>query len=79
MRPDGKVLVYAGYLGGSGTDFGNGIAVDRSGAAYLTGYTLSSQTTFPVRGGPDLTFNGIEDAFVAKIININLYLPLVRR
>src|SRR4030095_2610509 len=63
----GTALVYAGYLGGSGSDFGNGIAVDTAGNAYVTGNTDSSQTTFPEKGGPDLTYNGGFDAFVVKV------------
>ena len=31
------MLVYAGFLGGSGNDVGNGIAVDGAGNAYVTG------------------------------------------
>ena len=41
--------------------------MDGSGNAYVTGYTDPDQTTFPVTGGPDLTYNGSGDAFVAKI------------
>ncbi len=29
--------------------------------------TASDQATFPVTGGPDLTYNGSSDAFVAKV------------
>ena len=65
---DGSVLDYCGYIGGSGSDFGYGIAVDSLGNAYITGYTSSSDATFPVTGGPDLTSNGgYYDAFVAKV------------
>jgi len=67
VAPDGTRLLYAGYIGGTDTDHGYGIAVDSTGAAYVTGYTDSSQATFPVVGGPDLTSNGGPDAFVAKI------------
>jgi hypothetical protein len=64
---DPAVVVYAGYIGGSGTDYGNDIAVDNSGNAYITGYTTSAATSFPVNAGPDLTYNGNGDAFVAKV------------
>ena len=43
------VLVYSTYLGGSGNDQGNGIAVDSAGNAYITGYT--SSTNFPTLSG----------------------------
>src|SRR5947209_847311 len=39
------VLVYSTYLGGNNTDIDNGIAVDSSGNAYVTGFTFS--TDFP--------------------------------
>ena len=65
---DPVVLLYAGYIGGSGTDCGGGIAVDSMGNAYIIGYTSSSEATFPVTVGPDLTHNGGDrDAFVAKV------------
>ena len=64
---DPAVLVYCGYIGGSGTDYGNGIAVDSAGNAYITGQTNSISTTFPVTIGPDLTYNDGDDAFVAKV------------
>ena len=67
VKPDGTGLTYAGYIGGTGFDLGNAIAVDAAGNAYVVGETASSESSFPVRGGPDLTFNGIDDAFVAKV------------
>jgi dockerin type I repeat protein/beta-propeller repeat-containing protein len=63
----GTALVYCGYIGGSGNDQAYGIAVDGSGNAYVTGFTISSQATFPVTVGPGLTYNGGQDAFVAKV------------
>ncbi|MBN2408312.1 MAG: SBBP repeat-containing protein [Candidatus Aminicenantes bacterium] len=68
----GTALAYCGYIGGSGDDYAYGIAVDSSGNAYITGYTSSDESTFPVTVGPDLTYNSEEylnphDAFVAKI------------
>jgi hypothetical protein len=44
---DPLVLVYSTYLGGSDNDYGYGIAVDSAGAAYVTGYTWS--TDFPIQ------------------------------
>jgi hypothetical protein len=68
VNSSGSALVYCGYIGGSGLDDGTGIAVDSSGNAYVTGITPSTESTFPVTVGPDLTYNGgVEDAFVAKV------------
>jgi hypothetical protein len=67
LTPDGTQLVYSGYIGGVGQEFGMNIAVDEVGNAYLVGYTNSDETTFPVRMGPDLSYNGSQDAFVAKL------------
>ena len=63
----GTALEYAGYIGGSGNEQGHGIAVDAAGNAYVTGWTFSTEATFPVTIGPDLTFNGAIDAFVARV------------
>ncbi|CAN5344087.1 hypothetical protein BH20ACT24_BH20ACT24_10740 [soil metagenome] len=69
VAPSGRSLAYAGYIGGKSLDDGRGIAVDRAGSAYVTGLTRSSEDTFPVTGGPDLSYNGSEDAFVAKVMS----------
>ena len=68
----GTGLVYCGYIGGKDRDWesawgGMGIALDTSGNAFVAGRTQSDQTSFPVKNGPDLTFNGWYDAFVAKV------------
>jgi hypothetical protein len=49
LDPTGSFLVYSTYLGGSGDDYGQGIALDASGDAYIVGQTLSA--TFPVTPG----------------------------
>jgi hypothetical protein len=67
VRADGTALVYAGYVGGTMSEGGTGIAVDEKGSAYVTGNTSSSEATFPARGGPDVTYNGNGDAFIVQI------------
>jgi YD repeat-containing protein len=61
------VLAYSTYLGGSSQDDANGIAVDSSGAAYVTGDTTS--VNFPITTGvPQPVFSGQDtDAFVTKL------------
>ncbi|MEG3911821.1 SBBP repeat-containing protein, partial [Microcoleus sp. w2-18aC6] len=63
----GSALVDSTYLGGSGNDFGGGIAVDASGAVYVAGGTAS--TNFPT-ATPLQAANGggASDAFITKII-----------
>src|SRR5206468_10632318 len=48
VRPDGSGLVYCGYVGGSSDDDAQGVAVDGTGSAYITGEVDSSEATFPV-------------------------------
>ena len=67
LSADGSSLIYAGYVGGDANDYGEGIAVDAAGNAYLTGRTDSDEASFPVSGGPDLSYNSGTDAFVAKV------------
>jgi len=65
----GSALVYSTYLGGSNTeDEGEGIALDSSGNAYVTGIT--SSTSFPGASSSTIqpTFSGsIQNAYVIKI------------
>lgn len=63
----GGVLDYSTYLGGNSTDTANGIAVDASGNAYVTGATTS--TNFPAINAIQATYVGNQDAFVTKINN----------
>ena len=67
LNATGTALVYSTYVGGSGDDWGFGIAVDGTGNAYLTGNTSSSD--FPVTAGVCQTIyrGGISDLFVTKL------------
>lgn len=68
----GANLVYASYLSGTGDDYGTTIATDSQGAAYIGGYTVSSD--FPILAALQPTLNartaadlGASDCFVAKL------------
>ncbi len=66
LGPAGNALVYSTYLGGSGIDYGFGIAVDSSGNAYVTGSTASYD--FPTTSGAFQTTLGYGgDAFVTVL------------
>ncbi len=66
LNPSGTELVYSTFLGGSSYDYGNTIAVDGFGNAYVGGRTNSAN--FPVTAGAfDTTRNGDYDAFITKL------------
>ncbi|TFH65483.1 MAG: hypothetical protein E4G91_02285, partial [Candidatus Zixiibacteriota bacterium] len=64
LSSSGNSLIYSTYVGGSGEDRANDIAVDSSGNAYVTGYTQSSN--FPTRN-PYQTKQDTTDAFVTRL------------
>jgi hypothetical protein len=69
LNATGTALLYSTYLGGSGIDQSNGIALDQVGNAYVFGQTNTSS------GFPGITVSSIQstyaggdrDGFVAKI------------
>jgi len=79
LNATGSALDYWTYLGGSGEETGNAIAVDATGSAYVAGSTQS--TNFPMAGAlqaayaggrssdtlPTLGFVLAGDAFVTKL------------
>ena len=66
----GTGLVYSTYFGGSTGDSGTGIAIDKGGTAYLTGFTNGSFPT--TTGAYQTTYGGTQDAFVAALSDADL-------
>ncbi len=68
LNVSGSGLIYSTYIGGSGVDLGNDIAIDATGNVYLTGETPDAATDYPTTGGAfDTTHNGDIDVFVTKL------------
>ena len=61
----GSGLIYSTMLGGVGHDFGNGIALDAAGNAYVTGQAFAHD--FPVHNAVQAVKGGANDAFVTKV------------
>jgi hypothetical protein len=63
------LLEFSTFLGGSGNDYGRGIAMDTAGNIYVCGYTVSAD--FPIKNAFDSTYNGGgtvgHDVFITKI------------
>jgi len=86
VSADGQSLIYSTYLGGNASDVGNGIVVNDTGWAFITGYTCS--LNFPTPNGTPKNANvslispcpfpgclGNSDAFVAAIPPLGRSLP----
>jgi Beta-propeller repeat len=66
LNPAGNALIYSTYLGGTGVDYANAIAVDSLGEAVIVGDTTS--TNLPVTAGVfQRTLAGGQDVFVARL------------
>ncbi|HEV2177664.1 MAG TPA: SBBP repeat-containing protein [Terriglobia bacterium] len=76
FKPDGSALIYSTYLGGSGQDQAQAIAVDSTGKANVAGFTSSGTSGTPTAAGSFPTANpiqasgyaGNQDAFVARLV-----------
>jgi hypothetical protein len=65
LNPSGNGMVYCTYIGGSGDDRANGIALGSDGSAYVTGFTQSRN--FPVRSPLQPKLAGGQNAFVLRL------------
>ena len=66
LNAAGNALVYSTYLGGDGAlEFGEGVAVDSAGSAYLTGVTNS--TNFPLANAIQGALAGAGDVYLTKL------------
>jgi hypothetical protein len=65
LNAAGSALVYSTYLGGSDFELAEGIVVDSSGNAYVTGDTRS--TNYPTANAVQAANGGGQDGFVTKV------------
>jgi hypothetical protein len=65
LNAPGNALVFSTYLGGSGFDLGQAIALGPRRNVYVNGATTSAD--LPVVNAVQPTFGGSSDAFVARI------------
>ena len=68
LNATGSALVYSTYLGGSGNDVGQGIAVDGAGHVLISGNTAS--TDFPIAGSAHQIANSGESDLFLAILDI---------
>jgi len=65
------------YFGGTGADFGTGVALDLQGSSYLAGETASA-SGFPLKNPVEGALSGPTDAFVSKfapVLNLTMLPP----
>ena len=67
LSADGQSLLYSTYLGGSGSDWGLGVAVDASENAYVTGVISSSNFPITSSAFQSTLHSTIDNAFLARI------------
>jgi uncharacterized repeat protein (TIGR01451 family) len=69
IDPAGANIIYSTYIGGSGLDRADGIAIDTSGNAFIVGRVDSTSTDFPTTAGSfgPAYRGGDFDGFVSKL------------
>jgi hypothetical protein len=71
LNNTGSQLMFSTYLGGGAQGFGNqrgnAIAVDKSGDVYVAGFTATPD--FPVVRPLQSQLHGLQNAFIAKLLN----------
>jgi hypothetical protein len=70
IDPAGSAIVYSTYLGGSGDDYVDAVAIDSLGSPYVSGYTES--LNFPGTSASPIqaSYAGEGDGFVAELTPI---------
>ena len=72
FSPDGVTILFSTYFGGTGDDFGTGLALDSAGNVYLTGFTRS--TDMGTKNAYQSALRGTQDAFAAKFSSTGSFL-----
>jgi photosystem II stability/assembly factor-like uncharacterized protein len=73
LNSSGSGLLFSTFLGGSGDDVGNGIALDATGNIYVAGYT--SSTNFPAVNAIQSAPSATEDCTNAFVTKLNPAVP----
>ena len=66
LNSSGSSLTYCTFIGGSGSEGGQGLALDSAGCVYVAGGTSSSDLP-TTTGAFDKTYNGNTDGFICKL------------
>ena len=65
LNAQGTDLKFSTYIGGSGSDYGRGLALDQAGNIHLTGYTTSAD--FPLQQSMQDKLAGAADTLIMKL------------